>query len=98
MHPPGRQRLGVPLGQPAEPGRHVPGVGAAGPRRPQPGQPCGHQDLVPLAQLADHGELGPDPAEQLGRHRRWSGAGDRQPLEVTLHGVDGSGGRRHWNG
>ena len=54
-------------GEPAEPGRQVPGVGAAGPRGPQSGQPRRHQELLPLAQVADHGELRPYPAGQLGR-------------------------------
>ena len=75
MHPPGRKRIGVPVGEPAEPGRHVPGVGAAGARRPQPGQPRRRQDLVPLPQLADHWELRPYPAEHLGRQRRRARAG-----------------------
>jgi hypothetical protein len=48
MHPAGRQHIGVPDGEPAEPGRHVPGVSAAGPRGPQPGQPRRHQDLLPF--------------------------------------------------
>jgi hypothetical protein len=54
-------------------------VGTAGTCRPQPGQPRGHQDLVPLPQLADHGELGPHPAEQLARQRRRARAGRGRP-------------------
>ena len=101
MHPPGRQRTGLPLGEPAEPGHHILGVGAAGTRRPYPGQPRRHQDLLPLPQLADHWLLRPHPAQQLDRQHRRACArrarGDRpgQPFEVTCHGPDGSAGHRH---
>jgi len=101
VHPPGRQRTGFPLGEPAEPGHHIGGVGAAGARGPQPGQPRGHQDLLPLPQLADRRELRAHPAEHLARHcrRARAGRGRRdargQWFEVTWHGPDGSAGHRH---
>ena len=59
--------------------------------RPQPGQPRATRICVPFLERADHGELGPDPAEQLGRHRRRAGR-MRQPLEFTGMRPDGSGG------
>jgi hypothetical protein len=55
-----------PASQPAEPGRHIGGVGAAG-RRPQPGQPRRHEELLPLRQLAERLAAPPDPAQQLAR-------------------------------
>ena len=104
VHPPGRQRAGVPVGKPAEPSRRVPSVGAAGARRSQPGQPRRYQQLVPLPQLADHWQLRPYPAQQLARHcarvraRRGRGDGRGQPFEVTWHGADNSGGHRTLTG
>jgi hypothetical protein len=49
-------------------------------------------DLVPLLQLADHGQLRPHPAQRLGRQRRrararrGSGGGRGQPFEIAWHG------------
>ena len=77
------------------------GVGAAGARRPQPGQPRGHQDLLRLPQLVDYGALpvpgpaagppavpGPRPAR---RPARRAGSGSRLPVMAP----DGSAGHRH---
>ena len=92
MHPPGRQCPGFPPVEPAEPGHHVPGVGAASARRPQPSEPRGHQDLLALLQLGDHGDLRPYPAQQLDRYRRRAGAqcdrgeGYPQSFKLTWHG------------
>ena len=104
MHSPSCHNTGPSCAEPAEPGHHVDGIGAAGPCRAQPGQPCGHQDLLPLPQLADRRELRSHPAERLGRHcrraRAWYGRSDArgQRMKVTWHGLEDSAGLRVLDG
>src|SRR5439155_13935752 len=94
-----------PVGEPAKPGCHVPGVSAAGPapiaaRSATPDT----KDLLPLLQLADCRQLRPYPGPALGRQHRRTRArrGVMETYVGSLSRAPGTprlaAGHRHWPG